>query len=167
MEERRSGARELPQAVLKGALSHGRAWVALCLALAVHVADEALTDFLSVYNPAARAIQKQFPFLPVPTFTFEAWLTGLILAVLILLALSPFAFRGARWMVSVSYVFGALMLVNGLGHLTGSIYLGRLMPGVYSAPLLLAASSWLLAAARRTGRAGLPGQRSGQVPVPR
>ena len=125
----------------------GWAWVALCLALAVHVTDEALTDFLSVYNPTVRAIRNRLPFLPLPTFTFEVWLTGLIAAVVLLLSLSRFAFRGARWMTPVSYVFGALMFLNGSLHIAGSFYLGRLMPGVYSAPLLLAGSIYLLASA--------------------
>lgn len=48
----------------------GWSWLALCAALAVHVADEALTDFLSVYNPIARAIRERVPFLPLPVFTF-------------------------------------------------------------------------------------------------
>jgi hypothetical protein len=114
------------------------------LALAVHVTDEALTDFLSVYNPAARAIRQRLPLLPLPTFTFEVWLTGLILAVVILLGLSFFVFRGARWMAPLAYIFGVIMTVNGLGHIAGSVYLGRLMPGVYSSPVLLAASIYLL-----------------------
>jgi len=63
----------------------GPAWVALCVALAIHVADEALTDFLSVYNPAVRAIRARFPFLPLPTFTFRIWLGGLIVVTVLLL----------------------------------------------------------------------------------
>jgi hypothetical protein len=129
------------------AAGRGVAWVALCLALAIHVTDEALTDFLSVYNPAAQAIRERLPFLPLPTFTFEVWLGGLILAVIVLLSLSHAAFRGAWWMAPLSYLFGVLMLGNGLLHLAGSIYLGRAMPGVYSAPLLLGAAIHLL---RRT-----------------
>jgi uncharacterized protein with HXXEE motif len=125
-------------------VSYGLAWVALCLALAVHVADEALTGFLSVYNPAARAIRERLPFLPLPTFTFEVWLTGLILAVLLLLSLSPFAFQGARWMVPLSYAFGVMMFANGLQHIVASIYMRRAMPGVYSAPVLLGSSACLL-----------------------
>src|SRR5438552_10327882 len=39
----------------------GFAWAALCVAFAIHVTDEALTDFLSVYNPAVRAIRARFP----------------------------------------------------------------------------------------------------------
>jgi hypothetical protein len=122
----------------------GRAWVALAVALALHVADEAANDFLSVYNPSVRAIRERFPFLPLPEFTFSVWLGGLILAVAGLLALSPAAFRGARWLRMLSLPYGVLMLLNGLGHIAGSIYFGRFMPGVYSAPLLLAASVYLL-----------------------
>ncbi|MBZ5544337.1 MAG: hypothetical protein LAO07_11755 [Acidobacteriia bacterium] len=56
-------------------------------------------------------------------------------------------------MVPISYLFGGLMLVNGLGHLAGSIHLGRLMPGAYSVPLLLVASSFLIVrVARRSVR---------------
>jgi hypothetical protein len=40
----------------------GWAWVSLCLVLAVHVFDEAMTDFLSVYNPTVQAIRQKFQF---------------------------------------------------------------------------------------------------------
>ena len=122
----------------------GPAWIALCLALAVHVTDEALTDFLSVYNPTVESIRQRLPFLPIPTFTFGMWLTGLILAVIVLLVLSRFAFRGATWMRPVAYGFAILMMANGLQHIASSIYTGRLMPGVYSSPVLLICSIYLL-----------------------
>lgn len=131
---------------------HGLAWVALCLAFAAHVIDEALTDFLSVYNPAVRAIRQKFSFIPLPTFTFRVWLTGLILAVILLLLLSPYAFRRVRWITILSYPFGIIMVGNGLLHIIGSFYLGRLMPGVYSAPLLLAGSIYLLWTIRQDKR---------------
>jgi hypothetical protein len=123
----------------------GLAWLLLCGALAVHVLDEALTDFLSVYNPAVRAIRQHVPFLPLPTFSFRVWLTGLILAVALLLCLTPFAWRAAGWMAPLSRAFAVVMLGNGLLHILGSLYLKRMMPGVYSAPLLLAGSVYLLA----------------------
>jgi len=119
------------------ASNFGWAWVALCLAFALHVTDEALTDFLSIYNPTVRAIRLHLPFLPLPTFTFKVWLIGLASVIGLLLALSPLAFRGARRMSPLAYVFGIIMLANGLQHIVGSIYMERLMPGVYSSPLLL------------------------------
>ncbi|HUJ43110.1 MAG TPA: HXXEE domain-containing protein [Opitutaceae bacterium] len=130
----------------------GYAWLALCGALAIHVTDEALTDFLSVYNPAVDAIRARLPFLPLPTFTFNTWLAGLILAILVLSILSVLAFRGGRLAAWLAYPYAAIMLVNGLGHFGGSIYLGRWMPGVYSAPLLLFASVLLFVRAREAHR---------------
>ncbi len=141
-----------PELKSDSAINHGLAWIALCLALAIHVMDEALTDFLSVYNPTVLAIREKFPFLPLPTFSYEIWLAGLILAVIMLLFLSTFIFRGARLMTPLSYAFGALMLGNGLLHIAGSFYLGRLMPGVYSSPLLLGGSTYLLARLRQRQR---------------
>ena len=130
----------------------GHAWVALCVALAAHIADEALTDFLAVYNPTVQSIRERYSWFPMPAFTFETWLTGLITGIVLLLALSPFAYRGARWMRPLAYVFGTLMLLNGVGHIAGSFYLGRLMPGVYSSPLLLVASIYLLYQVSSGGR---------------
>ncbi|HXL07342.1 MAG TPA: hypothetical protein VN964_10500 [Gemmatimonadales bacterium] len=131
-----------------GASRFGVAWLALCGALAIHVADEALTDFLSVYNPAVRAIRARFPFLPLPTFTFPAWLGGLIAVTILLFALCPAAFRGEPGMRPAAYVFGIVMAGNGLLHLVGSIYMKKAMPGVYSAPLILGAAIYLLASVR-------------------
>ncbi len=122
----------------------GLAWLALCVAFAIHVTDEALTDFLSAYNPAVQAIRARFPLLPLPTFTFRGWLTGLVLAIVGLATLTPFAYRGAGWMRPVADAFGIVMAGNGLLHLAGSVYMRKAMPGVYSAPLLLAAAVYLL-----------------------
>ena len=127
----------------------GVAWILLAVALAVHVMDEALTDFLSVWNPLVRSVREHIPFLPLPTFAFGVWLTGLIVGVVLLLALSPFAFRGARWMVPLSYFLGILMVGNALLHIGGAFYLGRPIPGVYSSPLLMAAAIYLLVCVRR------------------
>ena len=123
----------------------GWAWLALCVALAIHVADEALTDFLSVYNPAVRAIRARLPFLPLPTFTFPVWLAGLVAVTAFLTSLTPAAFRAAPGMRPTADVFGVVMAGNGLLHLGASLYKRRVMPGTYSAPLILAAAIYLLA----------------------
>jgi hypothetical protein len=123
----------------------GLAWLALCAALGIHVVDEALTDFLSIYNPMVRNLRALFPFLPLPTFTFRVWLTGLVVTVVLLASLTPLAFRGVAWMRPIAYAFGIVMAGNGLLHLVGSVYMRKAMPGVYSAPLILAAAVYLLA----------------------
>ena len=76
-------------------------------------------------------------------------LGGLIAGVVLLLSLSPFAFRGARRLVPLAYFLSIFMLANGLQHIGGSIYLGGFMPGVFSSPLLIAASLWLWTSLRR------------------
>jgi len=139
-----------------GTFNHGRAWVLLCLMLAVHVADETLNDFLSFYNPVVSAIREKVPFLILPTFSFGLWLGGLIAVVVALLFLSVFAFRGAKWMKPVSYVLGILMVGNALIHIIASIYMGRPAPGVYSSPFLLACSIYLLTAVRQAGKKTAP-----------
>lgn len=126
----------------------GPAWVTLCGALAIHVADEARTGFLAVYNPTVRALRARLPFLPLPTFTFRLWLGGLVLAVLGLTSLSPFAFAGAAWMVLPASAVAVVMLANGALHIGASLYRRRLMPGVRSAPLLIAAAVWVLVSLR-------------------
>ncbi len=131
----------------------GLAWLALSLTLAVHVYDEAMHDFLSVYNPNARAIRARFPFLPLPVFSFGEWLAMLAVGIVLLMALTPLAFRGARALRVVAVPIALLAgMANGALHLLASVYYGRWMPGVYTAPLLLAAGGWLL----REARAGEP-----------
>lgn len=127
----------------------GYAWIFLSAALALHVTDEAMTDFLSVYNPAVRAIRERLPFLPLPTFSFGVWLTGLCIGILLLFCVSPLAFRGSRVLIWVAFPLSILMFGNGLSHVAGSFYLGRFMPGVYSSPVLLLASAYLFINARR------------------
>ncbi len=79
----------------------GLGWITVSLALAVHVVDEAAHDFLTMYNANAKIIREHVPWLPVPTFSFRTWIAGLLLAIVLLLSLSPFAFRnegaGTRW----------------------------------------------------------------------
>ena len=124
--------------------AHWLAWMALCGALVVHVADEALTDFLSLYNPTVLAIRERYPSLPLATFTFETWLSLLILAIVVLTSVSYFVWKGRWAMRPISYAFATFMLLNGLGHIAGSFYMGKFMPGVYSSPLLIAASILLI-----------------------
>jgi hypothetical protein len=119
---------------------HMQAWLLVVAALAVHVIDEALTDFLDFYNPLVLAIRSQIRWFPMPTFTFGVWLAGLAILVLVLAVLAPAVRRGAVATGLASWVLSAIMFMNGLGHLAGSVYFQTWLPGVTSAPLLLAAS---------------------------
>ena len=134
-----------------GPRNFGIAWLLLCLAFCTHVADEALTGFLPVYNATVLAMRRQSKWFPMPTFEFREWLTGLIVANVVLLLLTLFAFRNAWWLRPLAYFHAGIHLLNGTGHTLATI-LGRTVssvpvprpaPGFYSSPLLLAGSIYL------------------------
>ena len=131
----------------------------LWVALALHVTDEALTDFLSVYNPTVLALRARFGFWPMPTFEFREWLTGLALGILFLASLSRFAFRNVRWIRPLFYfcavvtgVMNALghTIATVLGHTVSTVQFPRPAPGFYSSPLLLIVSIYALLQLGRT-----------------
>ncbi len=138
--------------------SYGRPWLALTIALACHVADEALTGFLPIYNMTVLELRRRIAWFPMPAFGFGEWLGGLIAGVLVLLLLTPLAYRGARWLRPLGWFFAVINLLNGmghtletiLGHTVSSVRVPRPAPGFYSSPLLLAGSIWLMVALRRT-----------------
>jgi hypothetical protein len=131
----------------------GWAWLFFALTLAIHVADEALHDFLSIYNPNALAIRARFPLIPIPTFTLKSFIITLGTAILFLLCLAPLAFRDSpklrKIAVPLSIVAG---IGNGLLHLLSSLYFSRWMPGSFSSPLLLLSGSFLLSTALQSRR---------------
>jgi hypothetical protein len=129
------------------------------LALAAHVCDEARTGFLPIYNATVSAMRTELGFFPMPMFTFREWLGGLILLVLVLAALTPFAFRNPRWLRPLFYFCAIVIcLLNAFGHTLGTVLghtastvrFARPAPGFYSSPLLLAAGIYALVQLRRT-----------------
>lgn len=123
------------------------------LALTLHVTDEALTGFPYVWNGVVEEIRTSHPWVPLPVFTFPIWLTGLVLGILLLLALTPIVSRGSQWIRFVSLGLSILMMGNALGHLVASLYWGRVAPGAYSSPvLLLAAGALFITAAHARTR---------------
>jgi hypothetical protein len=138
----------------------GFAWIGLCLAIAIHVTDEALTGFLSIYNPTVIAMRQRWTWFPMPTFGYRHWLFGLMAAVVLGLLLSPLAFRGSRIIRPVVWLVSAIMIVNAGGHTLATIF-GRTVtsvrfprpaPGFYSSPLLVLASIYVILQLRRTSK---------------
>lgn len=132
------------------------AWVLMVCAGAIHVADEAAHGFLSFYNPLVRDLRDSLGFWPMPTFSFEAWLAGLIVAILISFAVTPIVARGRRLIRVVVTVLGIIMVLNAMAHLLGSVYFGYLLPGFWSSPLLLATAIFVVV--RGIGREGWVGR---------
>jgi len=136
----------------------GLAWLLLCIAFALHVWDEAVHDFLDYFNATVLTLYGHFSWFPRMDMTYREWLTGLIVAVVACTALTPFAFRNARWLRPLAYVFALSHFMNGMGHVitqirggtVSSVRFEGIAPGFYTAPLLLAASAYLFWCLRQT-----------------
>ena len=143
--------------IAKGRVSEqrnfGRPWLVLCVILAVHVADEAVTDFLGVYDPAVTRLNDHLGFTLLPTFTFPVWIGLLIFAVLGLLALTPLAYKARGGLVPVGYAFAVVMLINAVSHIGVSLSHREWISGVYTAPLSLAGAVYLWTSLRNLRRA--------------
>jgi len=129
----------------------GLSWLLLCLVFALHTWDEAAHDFLSYYNATVLTLYGHFRWFPRMDMQFRGWLTRLLVALAICLALTPFAFRNARWLRPLAYVFAGIQFMNGIWHILAEIHGGTVpsvrfsgvAPGFYTAPLLLASSAYL------------------------
>jgi hypothetical protein len=129
----------------------GRAWLWLTGALALHVADEALTGFLDVYNPTVLAMRERWGWFPMPVLSFPEFLAGLGLLIAAMGAAAVAVYRGARWMRPVMWIFAMVMMANAMGHTLGTVFgrtveavrFERPMPGFYSSPFLFAAGAVL------------------------
>lgn len=136
----------------------GIAWILICGALALHVADEALNGFLFIYNPTVTALRERLGWWPMPTFTFEGWLTALAVGILLLTALTPFAFLNARWLRPIFYVSAVVLIANAFAHTLATIFgrtvstvhFSRPAPGFLTSPVLLFAGIYALMQLRRT-----------------
>jgi hypothetical protein len=85
--------------------------------LAFHVVDEGTDGFSVVYNPIVREARARIGWFPMSEFTLGVWLTGLCMLLILLLALSPLAYRGSPAVRVAAYPYAAIMFLNGIGHL--------------------------------------------------
>ena len=116
----------------------------LCCALAAHIADEAWTRFLDLWNPEMEALG-----LGALRFTFPVWMTLMSLAIVGLLILSYWVWRGAWWTPAAASIFTLLMLSNGAAHLLFAWHERAWTSGSVTSPLLLAGSLNLWATLRK------------------
>jgi hypothetical protein len=138
----------------------GSAWLALCLAFALHILDEATTGFLAVYNPTMTILHARWNWFPMPTLRLGEFLVLMIALCGVLFCLTPVAARGMAGLRPVAWAYALIMFLNGLshtlfsilGHTVAAVTFSRPAPGFYSSPFLLAASLWLMLRLRRTAR---------------
>ncbi len=131
----------------------GFAWLAMTVALALHVVDEAITGFLPAYNEIARTLRETYWFIPLPVFSYPVWLGGLIAGIAVMFLLAPLVFAGRRSMRYLSYFLSVVMTLNALGHIAASLYLGRIAPGAVSSTVLMAAAIALFVSTKKASQA--------------
>jgi hypothetical protein len=119
------------------------AWLALTFALTLHVAEGALRNYLDFYNPLAMSLRDMLLWTWMPTFTFAAWIGGWIVILAALYGMTWFAAYPVRWIVWAAIAYGDVIFLFAAAKLAFAVYLAKAIPGVYTAPLLLAASCWL------------------------
>lgn len=122
-------------------LRHG--WLALTMALTLHVAEGAVRDYLSFYNPLAMSLRDMMLWTWMPTFTFGAWLGGWIAILAALYGMAWFAAYARGWVVWAALAYAEVMFLYAAAKIAFAMYLEKAIPGIFTAPLLLAASCWL------------------------
>lgn len=144
-----------------GGRGFGMAWLLLCIAFALHAWDEAAHDFLSYYNATVLTLYGHFSWFPRMDMEFRGWLIGLAVAVAVCTGLTPFAFRDAKWLRPLGYVYAGGQFLNGMmltlveirGGTVPSVRFEGVAPGFDTAPLLLAGSVYLFWSLRRSAGA--------------
>jgi hypothetical protein len=136
----------------------GLAWLLLCVAFSLHTWDEWAHDFLGYFNATVLTLYGHFSWFPRMDMEFRTWMTLLVLANLLCLGFTPFAFCNAWWLRPIGYLFAGIQFVNGLGHVAvtirggtvGSVRFEGVAPGFYTAPLLLVSSVFLFWSLRKS-----------------
>jgi hypothetical protein len=147
-----------PKGPSPGSSKLGWAWILQCSALAVQIWDAAVHDFIGYYNATMLTLYGHFQFFPRLDIESKQWLALPILLELLLLALTPLAFRNVRWIRLLAYALtlgGCLVAVGQIvatirGGTVPSVRFERTSPGFFSSPLLLFASLWLFWSLRQT-----------------
>lgn len=131
------------------------AWLAVCAALALHLADEVFNGSLGLYADFARVVGWVWPSIDMPPFQRDVWLINLAGTILVLFALTWLVRRRSGVMVTASYLLAAFATANGVLHLLAAAALKSTIPGLWSAPLMVAAGLFLfLAIPHKRGDAG-------------
>jgi len=118
-----------------------RWWLLQLTALLIHVADEAIGDLVSYYNLTIDEINSDLGTTVLPTLILEYWLAAMLIVIAILFSLTRWVSRVSSMARRLVLVVSALMVLNGVGHVIGSIFLGHLLPGFWSSPLLIVVSA--------------------------
>lgn len=140
-----------------GTRNFGLAWLFFSIAFALHTWDEAIHDFIGYYDATALTLYAHFSWFPRIDVGFHTWLATLVLVNLVLLALTPLAFRNVPWLRPLAYAVAGFGLASGIGHVlvtirgrtVPSVEFEGVSPGFYTSPLLLLSATYLFLSLRK------------------
>ena len=131
------------------------AWPLACTVFAIHLAEETLHGSFGFYADILSLVGSFFPSLDMPPFDRDVWFINLLGSLAVLIALTPLVRARNALMRPASWLFGLFLAANGAMHLWLGLATQALVPGIWSAPLVLLAGLWLLVVATgRTAQAG-------------
>jgi hypothetical protein len=120
-----------------------RFWL-LGLAQAAHSTEEMTTKLYQFMWIATERLG--LPRMGMTATTFAVVNMGIIA---FLLGVAPFVAAWRPSAIAIAWVAAVIELLNGSGHLAGTVVFGGYVPGAVTAPLLIAAGVALLSALRR------------------
>lgn len=119
------------------------AWLVVCVVLAVHIVDEVVNGSFGLYEDVGRVLMIVFPSLELPPFQRDVWLVNLGGTLIVLFALTWWVRARSPLMATASYLLAAFATANGVLHLLAVAALKGLVPGAWTAPVLIAAGLYL------------------------
>jgi hypothetical protein len=122
------------------------AWLFGCIVFAGHIAEEVAYGSFGVYADFSVLVGGLFPWLQLPPYKYELWLTNLLGAAVVLFALTWLVYAKRGPMRTASYLFATFLTLNGIGHLYAALSMTTYFPGAVTASLLVIAGLVLFVA---------------------
>ena len=119
------------------------AWLAGCIAFAVHIAEEVAYGSFGVYADFNVFVNTLFPSLELPPYRYDVWLTNLIGACVLLFVFTWLVYAKRGPMRIASYAFATFLTLNGIGHLYAALTMSTYFPGAMTAAIMVAAGLFL------------------------
>jgi len=129
----------------------GPLYLLLGVAQTAHSIEEMRSHLYDFFWTATGLFHQYVPAIPQFRMSAETFAVINMTLIAALLGTSPFVYAGRRWALFLAGLAGVIEVLNGIGHLSGTVVFGGYVPGAASAPLMLLLGIFLLRELGRTG----------------
>lgn len=126
-------------------------YLLLGFAQTAHSIEEMRTHLYDFFWTATGLLHTYLPGFPQFRMAADTFAVINMSLIALLLGTAPFVAAGRRWALFLAGVAGVIEVLNGAGHLAGTVVFGGYVPGAASAPLLLILGFFLLRELVRSG----------------